>query len=198
MALRLLIRQGFCRTIQKTTRLCCWASHESWFYCQTMFLRRIGQILREDVTLLASFTDPQVRPYFLSAEERGSTGSPILDYQVLPAIKKIICGFSSFHLDDYACRTSSLHHVRWTSLKFLNPKASKRETVHHAKFLEYVAVGLARQKRVEQTRSYHFFAAPRAATLRIRVHIYRRQTESADHHGETTATFLFILIKSER
>ena len=98
MALRLLIRQGFCRTIQKTTRLCCWASHESWFYCRTMFLRRIGQILREDVTLLASFTDPQVRPYFLSAEERGSTGSPILDYQVLPAIRKSSVGSAAFTL----------------------------------------------------------------------------------------------------
>lgn len=127
--------------------------------------------------LVAAFTDPQVEAVLpLCGGARIYDILPLLDYRVIAANPKIVCGFSELSALLVAL-TERAGMVTFVGphLNFLNPKASNQENWFTLRsFWNMLQWDWHGRNGLNRNEAHHFFAAPRAPTLPIKIrNIYR-------------------------
>ncbi|PIP55473.1 hypothetical protein CO157_05335 [Candidatus Peregrinibacteria bacterium CG_4_9_14_3_um_filter_49_12] len=126
---------------------------------------------------LTAFTDAQVKAVLpLCGGARIYDILPLLDYRVIAANPKIICGFSELSalMITIAERANLLTFVG-PHLNFLNPKASNQENWFTLRsFWNMLQWDWHGKNGLSKNEAYHFFVAPRTLILPIVVrNIYR-------------------------
>lgn len=127
--------------------------------------------------LVAAFADSQVKAVLpLCGGARIYDILPLLDYRVIAANPKIICGFSELSALMLAIteRAGIITFVG-PHLNFLNPKASNQENWFTLRsFWNMLQWDWHGRNGLNRNEAHHFFAAPRTPTLPVRIrNIYR-------------------------
>ena len=133
--------------------------------------------MKRSEALLAAFADSQIKAILpLCGGARIYDILPLLDYRIIAANPKIICGFSELS----ALMVAIAEHADLVTfvgphLNFLNSKASNRENLFTLRsFWNMLQWDWHGKNGLNKNESYHFFAAPRTPALPIRVrNIYR-------------------------
>lgn len=135
---------------------------------------------RRNETLLAAFTDPQVKAILpLCGGARIYDVLPLIDYDVLTSHPKIICGSSELSvLMTTIAEKASMVTFFGPHLNFLNPKASKLENRFTVRsFWNMLQWDWHGRNGLSKNEAYHFFAAPRKQVSPVMIrNIYRDPT----------------------
>ncbi len=132
---------------------------------------------RRSETLLAAFTDPQVKAILpLCGGVRIYDVLPLIDYDVLASHPKIICGSSELSaLVVTIAEKAGIVTFFGPHLNFLNPKASKLENRFTVRsFWNMLQWDWHGRNGLSKNEAHHFFAAPQKPTLPVTIrNIYR-------------------------